>query len=184
MKTKLELIKTIELESTKGTKLIRDARYVFSGYISSGFDEYIEKSKATGRIQMNVSQMMEDSTFKDMFPFPEKQLVTQEQIIEFCKNYKDLLRKDGYATFFLFKNKGEFFVARVGFGGDGRLEVGVSPFSSDGVWGAECQYLVVSPQLDSESLSSEKSLESLDTLTLDTAIKICKEDGLEVIKKM
>lgn len=157
----MKLLKTINLKATKGTELIKDAGDVFTGYISSDFEKYTEKSKPTKKITLVVSEMDEDGTYRDIFLNPEKQAMTQNQIIEFCKNYKDYLRKNRYATFFLFKEKEEFFVAIARFDDYGRLGVDVYEFSGGYVWNAEYRHHVVSPQLDSKSLSP-KSLDSLN----------------------
>ena len=71
---------------------------------------------------------------------------SREQVDEFCRVHHDKLRKGGYATFFLYKEREEFFVALVGVYGDGRLRVGVGRFSCGVVWNAESRYRFVIPQ--------------------------------------
>ncbi len=68
---------------------------------------------------------------------------TESQVVAFCRDHRDKLRTDGYGTFFELEGG---FVANVYFGGDGRLEVGVDEFSRGGVWSAEYEHRVVSPQ--------------------------------------
>jgi hypothetical protein len=70
----------------------------------------------------------------------------QSQIRRFCLDHVDWLRKDGFGTFFLFKVKGEFFVAYV-YWCEGRLKALVGRLSSVDVWYAEYRHRIVVPQL-------------------------------------
>lgn len=164
MKTKL--LETIKLPAVKA-KLISGAEDVFNGYLSSSFDDFEKDTKALAAT-VEVREMTQDANFKQIFEELgdlDKLALTQGQIIEFCKNHKDKLRDDGYATFFLMKKDTDFFVAGVLFGDYGRLEVCVDAFSRDSVWRAGCQRRVLSLQLETKTPKKDSlTLETLDTL--------------------
>lgn len=74
----------------------------------------------------------------------DKLCLTQHQIKTFCEVHKELLRKDGYATFFLFKVDEQFFVVDV-YVRSGGLRVHVHRFERGNVWDAESSHRVVVP---------------------------------------
>ena len=102
------------------------------------------------RLNVTVLEMDKDADFQTMFGSLSNDLdaldMTQAQIKTFCKKHRNLLRADGYATFFLFKSKGKFFVADVSVYGDGSLRVRVDRFSRGYVWDADYRHRVVVPQ--------------------------------------
>lgn len=181
----MKYIKTIKLKATKGTRTIAQASDIFTGYIDPNFKNWglDVKEKPTKPSTIDIFEMDKDATFKELFLEPEKQVMTQDQVIEFCINHKDELNQNGYANFFLIKRDNNFFVASVSVS-DGRPGGCVDEFSDRFIWRAYSRHRVFSPQLDTKTLSSKKTLESLDTLSLDSAIKICKENGLVIYKPL
>ncbi len=172
---------TIKLPDSHA-QFISEAKEVFSGWIDSDFKEY-GLNKATGSshaMLMDIYDLTENGTFKDIFEsfnIPlDSLVVSQGQVIEFAKT---LEKDDKHDYFFLLKQDGEFFVANVYFGGGGRLMVGVYRFSLGDVWDAGCRRRVVVPQLTPKPLESSPS----DTLTLESAIEICKKAGLLVYQQ-
>lgn len=166
----MKLLHTISLPKV-GKKLISKSK-LFS-YIDGDFKNWGLNDTTTSQKQnLSVYELTEDMTFEQIFPIPEKMFLTQGQILSFIEKHKDKLRTDGYATFFLFKSKGKFFVASV-FGYDGGA-LGVIVFRSayDGPWDAQARPRVVIPQLD-DSLSLEPSN------TLPTELTI---NGVKYIK--
>lgn len=161
---------------------INRANDVFS-YIDSDFTDWkIDvKSPKTEATKMAMLEMDKDATFADIFGEISNDAdllrLTQAQIIEFVTSYKDQLRTDGYATFFLFKENDEFFIALVRFVGVGQLKVSVFRFSDDFVWFAEYRRVVV-PQLALKKV--ELSLSDSDALSL--AIETVKKAGYQVSK--
>lgn len=153
----ISLGKTITLKPTDGKRTIAKAKKVFD-YIDGDFVGYGTDvpGEARGETGVTVHEMIEDSTFEQMFgslsaPAGLDSLcLTQDQIIDFVENCRNWLCTDGYATFFLFKVGDKFFVADVGLGGDG-LRVHVDHFSYDGVWGGGLRHRMVVPQLTSVS---------------------------------
>lgn len=153
-------ITTIKIPKLSGRKVIADSE-LFS-WIDSDFKNWgaDQKGKPIKAMNLDIFEMDKDAMFSEMMS-PDN-LLTQEQILFFVENHKDLLRKDGYGTFFPFKSKEEVFVARV------RLDAGEGPvvdvrrFSYGGVWGAEYRRRLVVPQLTPRN--SEPS--PLDTQTL------------------
>ncbi|HSX24688.1 MAG TPA: hypothetical protein VLG69_01855 [Candidatus Andersenbacteria bacterium] len=148
------ILSSLTLAATDGTETIPNAASVFTGYIDPDFRNWgaDEASGPTAETPVVVHEMVKDTTFAQMFGslgVPTEQLcMTQSQIIRFCQDHRQHLRTGGYATFFLFKSRGKFFVAVVYFRGDGRLEVGVCQFEYDLVWYADRRRRVVVPQLE------------------------------------
>lgn len=152
----MKKLKTIKLKATK-SKNISQAEDVFTGYIDSDFKNLNNKQKETKAQTVEILEVDKDSTFAQMFTLPKNQILTQSQIIEFCKTYKDDLRQNGYSTFFLFEENNQFFVADV-YVEDGGLEVRVYEFLIDYVWDAGYRRRLVIPQLDSKTLIADDSL--------------------------
>jgi hypothetical protein len=144
----------ILLAPTDGTKTIAQAKNVFSWGIDSDFTNWNLNVMATKTTTTKVSvhEMFErDGTFAEIYgslghPL-DRLCLTQHQIINFCVMHKDKLRQEGYATFFLFKVGGKFFVADVGVDADGTLCARVDHFSDARAWRAECRRRFVIPQL-------------------------------------
>lgn len=134
---------TIKIPALKGKKVIVDSK-LFT-YIDSDFKSYgaNKPGKATKAMKLDVFEMDKDATFAQMMS-PDN-LLTQEQILYFVKNHKDLLRKDGYATFFPFKSGEEVFVAfvRVLVYNGGSLGVSMHRFSDGYAWRAEYRHRFV-----------------------------------------
>lgn len=172
-------IKTLKIKATTGTETISGSK-LFS-YIDSDFKnfEMDKKAKPTKAIKVDVMEIDKNGMFKDYFTDPEEQAMTQGQILEFIKEHKDYLRQDGYATFFLFKNGSDFFVARVDLRDGGRLLVYVGPFSRDDVWDGEYRHRLVVPQLTLSESSSE-SIKPSETLTLESRILALKKQDLSL----
>src|SRR3990167_1164082 len=109
----MKYLKTVKLEAIKGDKTISQAKDLFSGYISPTFNNLNIKDNPTKAQKIDIFEIDRDGTFKDFFTQPEKQVMTQEQVIEFCKNHRDDLKQGGAANFFLLKKHNDFFVADV-----------------------------------------------------------------------
>lgn len=141
----------ITLPVTGGQRLIADAKKVFTWGIDGDFRNWGADQPGEHRLQMEVKvlEMYQNATFSQMFNSFGKSLdelcFTQDQIIAFCENHKDRLRRDGYGTFFLFKSNGKLFVAHVNVLGAGRLGVLVHEFGHDDVWYGVRQHGVVVP---------------------------------------
>jgi len=140
------------LGACDGTKVIAKAKKTFLSGIDSDFEKWRadEPGQATPATVLDVYEMAEDATFSQMFGFlnvdVNKLCFTQHQIIGFAEKYPDWLRTGGYATFFLFKSHGHFFVASVGVYSVG-LHVYVSKFGRSDTWIAGRRHRVVVPQL-------------------------------------
>ena len=139
----------LELDETDGKETIAEAKETFSGWIDGDFKNYGTdvKSSPTKKINVSVHEMIKDGTFAQIFGGMSDNLdglcLTQPQIIQFVKKHRKWLRADGWSTFFLFKVKSEFFVARVHVRSDGQLCVSVYRFSDVGVWYADYRYRLV-----------------------------------------
>ena len=143
---------TITIGETDGTSTTADASDVFTGWVDPDFVNYGTnvKGQPTKETPVQVFEMIKNGTFAQIFGgFGEnldRLCLSQDQIICFVKNHSEWLRKDGYGTFFLFKENGECFVANVYWRG-GRLGVYAYRLSRGDVWSAERRHRVVVPQL-------------------------------------
>lgn len=140
------------IEALDGKAYISDAKKTFKSGIDGDFKNWglNQSGPATAETLVDVSEMVKDATFVQIFtgitPDLDKLVLTQTQIIRFCEKHPTWLRQEGYATFFLTKVGGEYFVVHVFVSSDG-LEVCVYQFLHDGVWRAVARPRVVSPQL-------------------------------------
>ncbi len=141
------------IDETDGTETLSDATDVFDGGIDPDFRNWQvdEPGKPTPAIKAEVFEMESDGTFPQVFGSLSSDLdrlcFTPAQIRGFARKHRDWLQTDGYATFFLYKSHGHFFVAIARFSADGRLGVRVNRFGSDNVWDAENRLRVVVPKL-------------------------------------
>lgn len=144
--------KKLMIEALDGKAYIANAKNIFKSYINPNFKSWgLNKSgPATKEILVDVSEIVEDATFAQIFTDItsdlDKLVLTQAQIIRFCEKHPTWLRQEGYATFFLIKVGNEYFVVYVIVGSDG-LEVYVIRFESDNVLHGEYRHRVVFPQL-------------------------------------
>lgn len=140
------------IEALDGKAYISDAKEIFKSFIDSDFKNWglNQSGPATAETLLDVSEMTSDGTFIQIFTGIssdlEKLVMTQAQIIRFCEKHPTWLRQEGYATFFLTKVNGEYFVVRVYVYSDGLL-VRVFRLESGHVWFGECPLRVVVPQL-------------------------------------
>ncbi|MFH1169983.1 MAG: hypothetical protein V1704_00210 [Candidatus Vogelbacteria bacterium] len=139
---------------TNGTRLLSEARDVFSGYIgpelaSCGCEVSGDPKPET---LVNVYGMGNYVTFCEMIEGEGVVLdhlyLTQEQIIQFVINYRAHLHPQGFTTFFLSKMAGSFFfVVRAHWLDASRLGVSATGRSIDDVWGAGGRRQMVLPQI-------------------------------------
>jgi hypothetical protein len=152
----LSIPETLVLEALDGKATIANAKSTFKSYVDSDFKNWglNNKGNATKETPVQVYEMTKDATFSQMFNSLSSDLdslcLTQNQIIRFCEKYPSHLRQDGYATFFLFKENREYFVARVRVLSDG-LHVLVLRFGYALVWLGELAHRLVVPQLSLEA---------------------------------
>jgi hypothetical protein len=145
----LSLLKTdLVISKTDGKQTIYQAKKTFKCWIDEGFKDWglDVKQKPIKEIRVAVFEAVKDFTFKDVFNKPEKQAMTQSQIIRFCEKHPTWLRQEGSATLFLIKVSNEYFVADVHVDGDG-LHVNVYRLEDGNVWDAGYLHRVVVPQL-------------------------------------
>lgn len=142
----------IAIETCDGTQTVAAAKETFKSGIDGDFKRWgtNKPGVSTERTVVEVHEMVKDATFAQMFGSVgtdlDKLCLTQHQIKLFCEVHKEWLRKDGYATFLLFKVEDQFFVAGVGVDSDG-LGIHVYGFEHGRVWRAEVRHRMVVPQL-------------------------------------
>lgn len=146
----LRHLETVTLAPTQGNVTLAQAENVFTGWIDDDFKEWGTNipGKDTDEAMVDVYEMIRNGTFKTLFESlgaPRNLCLTQGQIVEFCRNHRNLLRQEGYGTFFLFEVNGNLFVARVGVG-DGRLRARAYRLGYDRVWGADGHHRLVVKQ--------------------------------------
>lgn len=180
----MKIIKdNIKIGSTLGNRTIANATNLFY-YIDKDFKNWdLDISeKSTKEETLSIYETEEDSTFEKMFSDVSKDIdslvLTQEQILSYIENNKNSFGEP--YILFLFKVRKEFFVARVSVGDGGQLEVYVFLFSYDYVvvWRAERRFRIVVPQLN----SLKPSPSNLDSLTLESALKLVIDSGYKVSK--
>ncbi len=142
--------RAIELVATDGKETLAKAKTVFAAGIYGATKRGV--CKATPKVLLAVYEMIKDGTFGQIFGGFGENLKrfcwTESQIVAFCRDHHDLLRTEGYGTFFLFEGEnGGFFVAFVFVHDDGRLYVFVRPLMYAYVWYAKYAHRVVVPQL-------------------------------------
>lgn len=145
----------IIIKSCDGQENLAGDRDFFLGGIGNGFRIWGLNNQGvpTKEISVEVHELVKDATFAQMFGSLgtdlDKLCLTQHQIKMFCKKSSGWLRTDERETFFLFKEKGQFFVAGVVIVPDG-LCVGpyVEVYDLENVWvlRAKYAYLLVVPQ--------------------------------------
>lgn len=137
--------------ATDGTENLADANDVFSSIDSDLKNWGLNvKGKETTGTPVEVLEMVKNGNFQQIFGSFGRDLdslcLTQHQIKRFVKDQKTWLRTDRYTTFFLFKENGEYFVARVYLSSGGVCGVYVSRLSCGDVWGAVVRRRFVVPQ--------------------------------------
>ncbi len=140
------------IDAVDGSETLADAKDTFA-HIDPNFKNYgaDEKGPATKEAPVRVYEMAKDATLAQMFGSlnsdVRKLRLSQAQIKNFVKKYRNWLRADGYETLFLFESNGQLFVARVYVRSDGGLRVRVSCFGSSRDWYADDRFRVVVLQL-------------------------------------
>lgn len=145
---------TLELDPTGGEETLASSSDTFTAgvyhYDCSEADTNVP-SAPTGMQKVAVYEMIQNGDFAKIFGSFDTELdklaLAQSQIKQFCIKHRKWLCSGGYATFFLFKVDGQFFVAYVFVRDDGRLRVNVDR-SSDCVWYGEFRHRIVVPQLE------------------------------------
>ena len=141
------------LDECDGSEIISSSKDMFEAGIDSDFVSWgaNQKGRATGKTPVDVHEMTKNATFSQLFGSlafdVRKCCFTQHQIKNFIRKYRNWLREDGYATFFLFESNGNFFVAFVSVNSRGKLFVCVYGLGIGRVWCAEYRRRFVVPQL-------------------------------------
>ena len=109
----------LKLKALSGKTNIVKAEDVFSRYISFEFKNWglNQESQSTKKTKgILVYEIIKNATLSQMFGSLnddlDKLCLTQHQIVQFCQEYPGILR-GSRAIFFMFKENGEFFFARV-----------------------------------------------------------------------
>ena len=141
---------SVTLASTKGSVTIAEAKDVFSGDIDPNFQKWGTNvaGQDTETKAVEIHEMKNYGTFAQHFNSlgdPRSLCLTQGQVVEFSRTYRDQLRQDGCSTFFLFEVKDKLFVALV-LVHAGKLSVSVRRFGNNLVWLADGHYRLVVQQ--------------------------------------
>jgi len=98
---------SVIIKPTTGERLIYRATDVFGSIDRGSFTRcgMTNPGIPTGETSVLIHEMIEDGTYMDIFrDLPggwEESFVTQDQVIEFCRNSAGWLRTERYATMFL-----------------------------------------------------------------------------------
>jgi len=143
---------TITIAACDGSRFIGNEKGVFKAFneglfASLGLNKHGKPTVATN---VSIYEMIEDAMFEQMFGSLgndlDKLCLSQHQIVEFCEKHVARLHQEGEATFFLFKEGDQFYVANVDVDADG-MPVGVSRLENDYVQDSEYRPRLVVPQL-------------------------------------
>ena len=135
----------VPLGATDGTETFQSSG-LFTGGIYGLVVPAAAQGKPTPATKATVWEMILDGMFVLLFGSlgANRKCWTESQVVRFCRDHRDKLRTEGYAT--LFEMEGDV-VARVNFDDYGQLAVSVHSFSSVSVWGVEFRHRLVSLQL-------------------------------------
>ncbi len=146
----LHYLESTTIAFAKGAVTLAKANDVFNGWVDSDFKNWSTNvpGEDTEKTAVDVYEMTHDGNYQTLFSSlgdPHKFCLTQGQIKEFCRSHRDLLRQEGYGTFFLFEVNDELFVAYVDVSA-GKLKVYVDRFDYGYVWRADSRHRLVVKQ--------------------------------------
>lgn len=129
-------VKSVWLKNEGNEARISDCQLF--DYIDSYFKEWkLDNTVANGGTEADVYEFKNSATSKQAFKSISDNLdalcSSQNQIIAFCKEYKDELASSPWATLFLLKGDGTYYVAIVGNFHDG-LRIYLRSFDSEKVF--------------------------------------------------
>lgn len=139
--------KALVLDETNGIETIPASKGVFA-YVSPNFKAWgaDEASGPTPKTPIEVHALAQSAAFAQMFGSnPGALCLTQSQILGFVKKYRNWLWENVHMTFFLFRSRGEFFVADVFADDRGRFWAGVDRFERAYAWGGVIRLRIVLP---------------------------------------
>lgn len=139
-----QLFTDLEVGATDGTETFKSSG-LFTGGIYGLAVPIAAKGKATLVTKATVWEMILDGMFSLLFGSlgQGRKRWTEAQVVRFCRDHRDKLRTQGYATFF--EMEGDV-VASVYFDDSGQLHVYVYSFSYDDDWYATYRHRLVSLQ--------------------------------------
>jgi hypothetical protein len=136
------------LDPTDGGEVLGEATDVFR-YIDHNFERWSCNvvGPPTRETAVRVYEMARDGTLRDLFGgfgvALDSLVLTQAQIKQFAKRYREWLKKGGNGTFFLFATGQEFLVAAVYFFSDGHLGLRVRSLALERPFRARKQHRLV-----------------------------------------
>jgi hypothetical protein len=151
MNESLKLIsgeQVLVLEPTDGQETLGQATDIFR-YIDHNFERWNCNivGPPTKETAVQVYEMIRNSTFQELFGGLDAKLdslaLTQAQIKQFAKHYRDWLQVGGNGTFFLFKIGNEFFVAAAYFFSDGQIGMRLRRLTLERVFRAQKRHRLV-----------------------------------------
>lgn len=139
----------IVIRAVNGTEKIADTDIVFF-YKEYDFTELVDEVEAvsTGETEVSMFELHQSAKFNQMFAsLPENDLdklcLTQHQIKSFVEDNKGWMDNDNSLTFFLFRDRENYFVAMVLIDVSDAASISVDPLGSKKVWDAESRFRVV-----------------------------------------
>lgn len=139
----------LNIAALDGQTTIVQAKHIFESSIDSDFEAlgFDKPGEATPDTAFKVYELIKDGKFPDILSSVSSNLdelvVTQHQIVRFCEKYRKWLCQD-FATFFLTKEGGKYFVIGVGVRSNG-LRVNLHKFRDKDDRKARCRYRFVIP---------------------------------------
>ncbi len=145
----LTVARTLIVEASNGRDAIIDATDVFESYINPDFAApgWLHPEEATPETEVRVYRLINNGKLPEIFyninQKAEELVMSQSQIIKFCKKYRGWLCHD-YPTFFLTKNYGKYIVVSVGVRANG-LHISTRDFRDKQEYRAIRRYRFVAP---------------------------------------
>ncbi len=151
----LELIsegREIMIEALNGKAYISHTKKTFVLPVDEDFKNLglNKRGPATPETLLEVREIVADGSFFEVFssldPNLDRSVMTQAQIIRFCKKHPDWLRNRGLSTLFLTKHEEEYYVVNVCRCED-YLFVYVHSLIMNNICRSKYRYRVISPKL-------------------------------------
>ncbi|MEN9852283.1 MAG: hypothetical protein RI996_226 [Candidatus Parcubacteria bacterium] len=137
----LKYVTSVMIPPTFGKITLAQSGNVFIGYLDTNLKKWgtNKPEAAADETGVSIYEVKQDGDFRTLFSGlttdTDLLCLTQEQIVTFITKFSDLLRQEGFPTFFLFEVGGEVFVLYVLVYTSG-LQCGVDRFDSNSVWHA------------------------------------------------
>ena len=145
----------VVIPAVDGSRILTEKSGIFSTVINNEDEDgkfwFLEPDAPTKETPVQVFEVVEDATFKEMFdavnPDFEKLVLTQHQIIEFAIKHRRWLRGETFPTLFLAKLSRPYFfrVIQIFIVRNGELSISAGRFDSSFIHRTYAKNRLVAP---------------------------------------